>query len=128
MRRISVLLALMSAVLLTLAACGSDGPQDLSFDLSVEHRELVPAGDIVVSQGDSVTMTVTVDEPGSVHLHGYDIEVEAAPGAPAVIAFTADATGRFGLMFHAMEEDEHTAEEHADGELDVVLAAVEVRP
>jgi hypothetical protein len=32
-----------------------------------------------------------------VHVHGYDLMADVAPGAPATIRFTADAPGRFEI-------------------------------
>jgi heme/copper-type cytochrome/quinol oxidase subunit 2 len=37
------------------------------------------------------------DVTDHVHVHGYDLMADVAPGAPAVIAFTADAPGRFEI-------------------------------
>lgn len=37
------------------------------------------------------------DVTDHVHVHGYDLMADVAPGAPAVIAFTADAAGRFEI-------------------------------
>ncbi|MEZ5409870.1 MAG: hypothetical protein R2761_17715 [Acidimicrobiales bacterium] len=48
-----------------------------------------------VAQGADVLIRVTTDTEEPVHLHGYDIEVDAAPGQPAEIAFTADIPGVF---------------------------------
>jgi hypothetical protein len=42
-----------------------------------------------------VRIRVTIDTAEPVHLHGYDIEVDATPGAPAEISFVADAPGVF---------------------------------
>jgi hypothetical protein len=53
-----------------------------------------------VKQDDSVTIMVTADEPVAFHLHGYDIERTAEPGAPATLEFTADATGSFPFTIH----------------------------
>jgi heme/copper-type cytochrome/quinol oxidase subunit 2 len=37
------------------------------------------------------------DVSDHVHVHGYDLMADVAPGAPAVIAFTADVVGRFEI-------------------------------
>ncbi len=52
---------------------------------------------ITVRQGDHVTMTVSADRAEEIHLHGYDIKFEAAPGKPATHTFTADKTGSFDI-------------------------------
>ena len=52
-------------------------------------------------QGSTVRLTVTTDGPETeVHVHGYDIEETAAPGAPAKFVFKAKNTGRFEVEAH----------------------------
>ena len=66
-----------------------------------------------VAQGRDVVITVTSDVADEVHVHGYDLMADVAPGAPATIRFTADAPGRFEI------ELENSA---------VQIAELEVRP
>ena len=66
-----------------------------------------------VARGSTVVITVTSDVADEVHLHGYDLMADVAPGAPATIRFTADAPGRFEI------ELENSA---------VQIAELEVRP
>ena len=52
-------------------------------------------------QGSTVRLTVTTDGAETeVHVHGYDIEETAAPGAPAKFVFKAKNTGRFEVEAH----------------------------
>ena len=53
--------------------------------------------EIDAKDGQRVRIKVTTDAPHEVHLHGYDIEKSAAPGSPAVLAFTADIQGVFEI-------------------------------
>jgi hypothetical protein len=55
---------------------------------------------VEVTQGDMVVIRVMVDTPQELHLHGYEIEREAAPDMPAVFRFTADLEGIFDLESH----------------------------
>ena len=48
-----------------------------------------------VAKGSDVVIRVTDDVEEPIHLHGYDIETDAAPGKPAEISFTADVPGVF---------------------------------
>jgi FtsP/CotA-like multicopper oxidase with cupredoxin domain len=48
-----------------------------------------------VDLGDKVRIRVEADRDEEVHLHGYDLSQDVAPGRPAVIDFTADAPGVF---------------------------------
>jgi FtsP/CotA-like multicopper oxidase with cupredoxin domain len=76
------------------------------------------AKDIEVERGDTVRIVVVSDAPDDIHLHGYDIEKEAAPGSPARFEFKADAEGAF-------EMESHTAE---DAGLDPLVARLVVSP
>lgn len=58
----------------------------------------IPQSGIVretVSQGDRVVLVVTSDVSDHVHLHGYDIMRDVAPGQVARIPFRATVPGRF---------------------------------
>ena len=59
---------------------------------------------IEASTGDTVRIVVTSDAPDELHLHGYDITVNSAPGTPARLRFTADLEGVFELESHVAED------------------------
>ena len=59
-------------------------------------------------RGDQVDILWTSDRVVTLHLHGYDIEVTAAPGSPQRMAFTAHATGRFPIEIHSGVERHRT--------------------
>ena len=61
-------------------------------------------GRVAVETGDSVRIEVSADVTDHVHLHGYDLFADVAPGSPAVIEFTADIPG----IFEVELEDRHT--------------------
>ena len=69
---------------------------------------------IRVKKGDDVRIVVTADRQNTVHLHGYDIEKQAAPGKPARFAFKADQEGVFEIESHTFE---HAGFEPAIGKL-----------
>ena len=48
-----------------------------------------------VTQGDEVQIVVRADVPDHVHVHGYDLMADVAPGEPARIRFVADVAGVF---------------------------------
>jgi hypothetical protein len=57
-----------------------------------------PKGGIVresVDQGDRVVLVVTSDVSDHVHLHGYDVMRDVAPGRTARLRFKATIPGRF---------------------------------
>jgi heme/copper-type cytochrome/quinol oxidase subunit 2 len=53
--------------------------------------------------GDRIVLIVRSDVADHVHVHGYDLMEDVAPGAPARISFKADAPGRFEVEL----EDRH---------------------
>ena len=59
---------------------------------------------IDVVKGDTVRIVVTADAPDDIHLHGYDIEREVAPGQPARFRFKANAEGEFEIESHVAED------------------------
>jgi len=64
--------------------------------ITVENA--APKGGIVrktVQKGDRVVLVVTADVTDHIHLHGYDIMRDVAPGRPARLPFKATVPGRF---------------------------------
>ena len=61
----------------------------------VTVRGGVPAGGVVresTDKGDRVVVLVTSDVSDEVHVHGYDLMADVAPGSPARIAFRATSS------------------------------------
>jgi type III secretory pathway component EscV len=54
---------------------------------------------IKVQQGQRVRFAVRSPRRQEVHVHGYDLMRDAAPGAPARFSFKATITGRFDIEF-----------------------------
>jgi hypothetical protein len=84
-------------------------------------RDLEPVGgvrEIKAAKGDTVQIAVTVDEADEIHLHGYDLTREAAPGKPARFRFRARIEGIFELESH---EAEHAG-------MEAVVAKLVVEP
>ena len=50
-----------------------------------------------VKQGRQVVIVTTSDVADHVHLHGYDLMADVAPGSPARIRFRATILGRFEI-------------------------------
>jgi heme/copper-type cytochrome/quinol oxidase subunit 2 len=48
-----------------------------------------------VDIGEKVRIRVQADRSEEVHVHGYDLKADVAPGRPAVLDFTADVPGVF---------------------------------
>jgi len=58
------------------------------------RREAVPLGE-------EVTIVVRADVAEEVHVHGYDLLAEVAPGVPAELTFVADIPGVFEVELEA---------------------------
>jgi hypothetical protein len=58
---------------------------------------------IEAEKDELVRIVVTADAPDEIHLHGYDIEREAAPGSPARFRFKANVEGSFEIESHTAE-------------------------
>lgn len=56
--------------------------------------------DLQIKKGDNVSINFTADEPGEIHLHGYDLTAPVSPGSPGTLNFVADTAGAFGINFH----------------------------
>jgi hypothetical protein len=97
-------LLLLMALLAACSPAGNDcDAPTLSFDLTITAREMEPS-DLVTCRGNEITITVTADEHGVFHLHGYDEEAPATelnPGVTETIVFTAVRSGQFIIEFHA---------------------------
>lgn len=52
-------------------------------------------GTVPIEKGADVQITVRADVEDEVHLHGYDLTAEVAPGHPGRINFEASDAGRF---------------------------------
>ena len=77
---------------------GSRGPGTIHIDYRISGGK--PVGGIgrdSISRGRIVVIRVTSDVADHVHVHGYDLTANVAPGAPATIRFTATAPGRFEI-------------------------------
>jgi heme/copper-type cytochrome/quinol oxidase subunit 2 len=63
------------------------------------------AGDrLQVAVGETVRLEVASDTAEEVHVHGYDLSADVAPGQTASLAFTADIPG----IFEVELEKSHT--------------------
>jgi hypothetical protein len=59
---------------------------------------------IETAKCDPVRIVVAADSADEIHLHGYDITKNAAPGAPARFSFKANLEGVFEIESHTAED------------------------
>ena len=116
-------------ILTVLAACAALVAQaastaERSFERIVVRGKVSAAQHVLrVEKDDAVRLIVTSDMPGEIHLHGYRLQAQLAPGTPAVIAFKAHATGRYPLEWHGAGAAAAAGAHRAPP-----LATLEVRP
>jgi hypothetical protein len=79
-------------------------------EIKIPNHNVVRDSVIKVVQGDAVELVWTTDKAASLHLHGYDIELEIPPNTPAVMVFTAYATGRFPITNHQLHKHQRYAD------------------
>lgn len=101
------LLALFGAILL--GACTGGPPacqgRQTEIELTLTADALTPS-DPAVCRGSDVTLTVTPEVDGVLHIHGYDVEVPATSvthGEVVEFAFTAERSGQFPIELHTDE-------------------------
>jgi hypothetical protein len=98
----------------TTATTDSQGPGTIQINYEIVGGK--PVGGIArdsIARGRIVLIRVTSDVADHVHVHGYDLMEDVAPGHPASIGFTADVPGRFEIELE---------------ERGVQIAELEVRP
>jgi hypothetical protein len=90
------------------------GPVEQVFELRIEGGEVAhDLRTLRVTEGDRVHLRWTADAPTVLHLHGYDVEKEVAPGRVTEFHFEAYAAGRFPVEVHghgdASDPSDHEA-------------------
>jgi hypothetical protein len=58
----------------------------VTFDLAVREGAMTP-DEVEVEEGDHLRLRLTSEEPLQVHIHGYDLQRELAPGKPVTLLF-----------------------------------------
>jgi plastocyanin len=107
-QRIGLLVAALVVAVIAFVVVQSGGDDNSSSGVThISVKGGVLDGDpqtIEVKKGDTVQIVVSSDAPDEIHLHGYDIEKEAAPGKPARFKFKANVEGAFIIESHAAED------------------------
>ena len=77
------------------------GGQNVRFDITVSHADTMKPSELKVHQNDLVTISITSDTDGEVHLHGYDIHFDNTPGKATTQTFKADKSGTFDIEWES---------------------------
>jgi len=77
----------------SLSPTPSPPPERTIVDVTFRDGAVQGPTEFAVSQGERVRIVVRADVSDHVHLHGYDLMADVAPGEPARIDFVANAAG-----------------------------------
>ena len=77
------------------------GGQNRTIDVTVTAASSMKPSNLTANQNDTVTINITSDTSGEVHLHGYDIHFETKAGQVVSQTFKADKTGRFDIEWES---------------------------
>ena len=91
----AVLVVFIAAGGVLIYATRSHGGQNVTINLSVTGGTKMAPDNPTAHQNDKITINMTSDTNGEVHLHGYDIPFEVKAGETVSHTFTADKTGNF---------------------------------
>lgn len=90
-----------AAQAVTPATCGSAAPDQVVASAALQDGKASPAPHRVsVPLGSQVRLGVSVDTAAQIHVHGYDLEYQVAPGQPTCIVFVASQSGLFDVEAH----------------------------
>ena len=121
MKTSQTLFALFIFTIISVLGCNSPSPEQPDatstiIDASLQSQSLNPKL-IEVTQGDNITLRLTTDEPGDIHITGYEIVKELNVNKKTEISFIAETAGRFNLEIHPATEKTHDThpenQEHA---------------
>ncbi len=81
------------------------GAQNVTFNVTVTGGKTMSPEVLSAQQNDTVTISVTSDTDGEVHLHGYDIIFNAKAGKSVSHTFKADKTGRYPIEWEGTSKE-----------------------
>ena len=77
------------------------GGKNVTFNVTVTGAKAMSPDTLTAHRNDTITINMTSDTDGEVHLHGYDIPFDCAAGQTVSHTFTADKTGDFELEWES---------------------------
>ena len=94
-------LAIVAGVLVIFIAAGAylifaskkPNPKPVTFNVTVTGAKSMTPDALTVNQNDMVTINISSDTTGEVHLHGYDIPFDCVAGQVVSHTFTATIGG-----------------------------------
>lgn len=90
----------IAAGVLTFANRGHGG-KNVTINVTVTGAKTMQPNDLSAKENDAVTINITSDAAGEVHVHGYDIRFETKAGQVVSQTFKADKTGEFDIEWES---------------------------
>lgn len=79
----------------------SHGGRNVTINLTVSGANKMTPDNPSAHLNDVVTINVTSDQTGEVHLHGYDIAFDCTAGQVTTKTFKADKSGQFDMEWES---------------------------
>jgi len=92
-----VVVAFVLVAGLVIYSSTAHGGKNVTLSATVTHADTMKPSELDAHQNDMVTINITSDTTGEVHLHGYDIAFDCEAGKVASHTFKADKTGDFEI-------------------------------
>jgi len=73
----------------------------VTIDVTITKASSMTPSDLKANHNDTVTINVTSDTDGEVHLHGYDIHFDTKAGQVVSQTFKAVSTGDFPIEWES---------------------------
>ena len=124
-------IALITAATIAIIGCGGSEPETINVDVSIQGRTMAPS-EIVVNHDDRLVMNISSDEPGLIHIHGYDVDQEIKKGDILKLELDAYATGMFKIAFHTVGAEDHSSHarsaDHETESKEIIIGSLKVNP
>ena len=79
----------------------SHGGQNVTISVTVTGADKMSPSTLNAHLNDEVTISITSDQTGEVHLHGYDIAFDCTAGQATSHTFKADKSGQFDVEWES---------------------------
>jgi hypothetical protein len=82
----------------------SHGGANVTMNVTVTGAKSMSPSELAAHQNDTLTINVTSDTTGEVHLHGYDIHFDCTAGQVTSHTFKAVNTGHFDIEWESTSQ------------------------
>ena len=111
--RVQHYLAVLVAIVAVAAVAGGAVAEEQVLDLELKQGRFTAAKNTVrVTQGDTVSLRITSDLNGEIHLHGYDVPMKVKAGKTTTTIVQVGVAGRFPITSHGFEGDTGHSHKH----------------